>query len=290
MRKSRARAAIVACCAVLTSTHLLSHLAPSSSEAEQPSGASFAAGVISRHGHRDMKLASADTTWGILPKPVAPLKTTATEVNSGMEGTWSAPILPQFREFVQHIMRRIGRLEERWLGPINFDRANLRISGMDTYSVVASVLMLTLLGLYGATKVNPSYEQSTGGQKIVFEIQVVLLMIATLASTFCMVTFLLNKVYTCTALGLWKDVAYNAYMRDMVSARLRGFWAMFIGVVALLLSFSLSLINRFKGKRGYYLAGVSALFTLWMCGEFADVYNAAGHYIYQSYPDVKVLA
>eukprot|EP00929_Paragymnodinium_shiwhaense_P014105 TRINITY_DN121994_c0_g1_i1.p1 TRINITY_DN121994_c0_g1~~TRINITY_DN121994_c0_g1_i1.p1 ORF type:complete len:295 (-),score=55.60 TRINITY_DN121994_c0_g1_i1:146-1030(-) len=289
VRKSRARAAVVACCAVLTATHLLS-LGPSSREAEQPSGASFAAGAISTHGHRDMRLASADTTWGILPKPVAPLKTSGTEVNSGMEGAWSNPMMPQFREFVQHIMRRLGRLEERWLGPINFDRANLRISGMDTYSVVASVLILTLTSLYGATSLPAKEEEATPAQKRLYEIQMVCLMVAMLCSTYCMITFLLNKVYSCTALGLWKDVAYNSFMRDMVQVRLRGFWSMMIALVALMTSFSLNLIDKVGGKRGWAVGGASILMGIWMCVQWADVYNAASHYIYNSYPNVKVLA
>merc|ERR1711976_640059 len=106
--------------------------------------------------------------------------------------------------------------------------------------------------------------------KRIWEMQMMLLMAATLTSTFTMVLFLLSKVYCVTALSFWKDVSYNTFHAATEMYRNQAFWSMMISTACFMLSFCLNLSQRMKGPRGYLLTllaiGILAFFLnqLWI--------------------------
>lgn len=287
----RSRNVVVTACAVICVAQFMD-LSPSvaperagtSSHSTSPSHPSFAAGVVHRQGQSDMKAAA-------IPRPFAGMFqwkeeygeahmiTDKTQAKAG-----GADLMEQarLREFIQHVNRRLGRFEERWLGPVNFDRAGLRMSGMDTYAIIASVLLQVLIGLYGC--INTVEDDAPVIEKRLFDAQMGLLMIATLCSAFTMVMFLLNKVYAVTALAFWKDVAYNSFVNATMKHRFQGFWSLIVATTCFMLSFSLNLTQMLPGKKGKIVSALSIVVTLVMISDWTNMMMVASKFIFDTYP------
>ncbi|CAK0857853.1 unnamed protein product, partial [Prorocentrum cordatum] len=176
-----------------------------------------------------------------------------------------------------------------WFGPANLERANLRITGMETYAIVAAVLLQVILGVYGSVS-EPQLDDPRIRyprlQRRVFEAQMVLLMIAVLCSTYTMVMFLLIKIYSVTALGLYKDVAYKAFTQATVGIRSDAFWALISSIITFLLAFSLNLYSKVKGNRGIasvlWLSVVTIGFVVALLREGGQVLMIADKLIFSA--------
>eukprot|EP00929_Paragymnodinium_shiwhaense_P032466 TRINITY_DN17984_c0_g1_i1.p1 TRINITY_DN17984_c0_g1~~TRINITY_DN17984_c0_g1_i1.p1 ORF type:complete len:282 (+),score=66.31 TRINITY_DN17984_c0_g1_i1:85-930(+) len=190
--------------------------------------------------------------------------------------------LTGIRAFVQHILRWPGRMSERWLGPVNFDRAGLRLDTMDTYAAVASLFMGCLLGLYGC--VSDPEEDAPKSAKTLFEVQMALLMFSTLCASFTTFVFLINKLFAATAMGLWKDVAFFTYQYHTAFQRKLAFWGLVLSMISFIACFALNLYEKIQGKKGKYAAfftlGAGAIMSL-SCKELMDLANKL---IFTTYP------
>lgn len=184
-----------------------------------------------------------------------------------------------------HIGRFPRMWKEEWVGPANLDRASLRIDGMETYAVVAAVLLQVILGLYGSIAEPEADDPRIKFpvlQRIVFETQMVLLMIAVLCSTYTMVIYLLIKIYAVTALGFYKDVAYKAFTVAMGRHRSHAFWALIAAIITFLLAFALNLYSKVKGIRGLALSLLAMCLLSLVLVEGAGVLLSADMYIFGS--------
>jgi len=173
--------------------------------------------------------------------------------------------------------------QERWLGPANLDRANLRITGMDTYALISAVLLQVIIGLYGTCECpqeGDPHVKYPRLQRWMFEAQVLALMIAVICSTYTMVMFLLCKIYTVTALAMYKDVAYDLFQKATASHRVHAFWSLIMAMNAFLVAFALNLFSRIRGNRGLVVMGVSLALIIPMLKEWKEVIHLASKYIF----------
>mmetsp|Transcript_51577 Transcript_51577/g.99689 ORF Transcript_51577/g.99689 Transcript_51577/m.99689 type:complete len:262 (+) Transcript_51577:41-826(+) len=184
-----------------------------------------------------------------------------------------------------HCGRYVVMWKEKWIGPANLDRAALKITGMDTYAVVAAVLLQVILGLYTSVP-EPSPDDPKIRyprlQRIVFEVQMVLLMGAVLCSTYTMVTFLLVKIYTVTSLGLYRDVSYDLFFQGTQRLRLTAFWSLIGSMYSFLIAFALNLYTRIKGNRGLLLAFFGILALLPIVRDWMAILGMADRFLYQA--------
>jgi len=168
--------------------------------------------------------------------------------------------------------------KERWIGPANIDRAMLKITGMDTYALVAAVLLQVIIGLYTSVP-EPSPDDPhikyPRLQRIVFELQMTLLMVAVMCSTYTMVTFLLCKIYTVLSLGMYRDVAYDLFFQGTKRLRLSAFWSLIWSMNTFLLAFALNLYTRVKGNRGLLLASAGILVLLPIVKDWMSILQLA---------------
>lgn len=165
------------------------------------------------------------------------------------------------------------------MGPANLDRANLRITGMDTYALVAAVLLQVLVGFY--TSLSEPDEDTSSKQKRIFELQVVLLTIAVFCSTFTMVMFLLGKIYSVTALSMYKDVAYDIFHRATGRYRIGAFWSCICSMVAFIVAFALDLYKKMRGKRGVIATVLTVGGGIIMVREWAGMMLIAQRHIFR---------
>lgn len=177
-----------------------------------------------------------------------------------------------------HIHRYPRMWFDRWIGPANLDRVNLRLSGMDTYAIVASVLLQVILGLYGSVPVPD--KDSPRKAHIMFEAQMALLTIAVLCSTFTMVIFLLNKVYCATALGMWKDVSYETFLLKTGKIRIDAFWSLILALSSFMAAFAINVLNSVKSRRGIIIGVIAVLGAGYMFRELNGMMDMANKYVY----------
>lgn len=177
-----------------------------------------------------------------------------------------------------HIGVKIQQWWDHWIGPVDLDRQGLKISGMETYAVVATVLLQVVVGFYGG--VAQPEEGCSKRERFCYDLQMVLMMIATLCSTFTFITFLLNKVCDVTALGLYKDVAYASFMHATRGSRMSGFWCLIVSLISFLGVFSIDLFRRVGGKRGF----AAKMVALTLCGamtfEWSRMLFLANRYLF----------
>lgn len=214
--------------------------------------------------------------WGPGVAPTAAVITGKVDEETG-DVPWTG-----VRSTVQHVSRWPGRMTERFLGPVNFDRATLRIDSMDTYALCSAVMLQVLVGLYGAT--TDAEDDADKVQRASFEAQMAFLMVASLCACFTMVLFLLNKVYSSTAIGMWKDVAYFNFQYHTAQQRKYAFWSLITAVVCFMCSFSISLFDRYGGVKGTALVVASMIIGIIMCQSVADLMNIANDTVFESYP------
>ncbi|CAE7873650.1 KLHL4, partial [Symbiodinium necroappetens] len=175
--------------------------------------------------------------------------------------------------------------KEKWVGPANLDRASLRITGMDTYALVAAVLLQVITGLYGSV---PEPDESNERikypalQRFMYESQMFLSSVSVVCSTYTMVMFLLCKIYTVMALGMYKDVSYDLFQQNTARFRLRAFWSLIIAMHSFLVSFAMNLFTRVKGKRGLFLCVVTMMGIAPVVYDWKIIYEVAERYVYKS--------
>eukprot|EP00929_Paragymnodinium_shiwhaense_P119799 TRINITY_DN9169_c0_g1_i1.p1 TRINITY_DN9169_c0_g1~~TRINITY_DN9169_c0_g1_i1.p1 ORF type:complete len:368 (-),score=47.89 TRINITY_DN9169_c0_g1_i1:185-1288(-) len=242
------------------------------------SSLSFAA-VVTLADHQVARPGAFGLRGGALSRPQGQHQDKSLVVREAME--FELP-LTGVRALVQHVNRWPGRMTERWLGPVNFDRAGLRLDTMDTYAVVASVFLGCLLGLYGSVS-DPDYDTPTS-MKTLFDVQMALLMVATLCASFTTFIFLINKLFAATAMGLWKDVAFFTYQYHTAVQRKMAFWSLVLSMLAFIVTFALNLYEKIQGRKGKAAAGLTLFVGGIMavsCKELMDLANAL---IFQSFP------
>mmetsp|Transcript_51333 Transcript_51333/g.101953 ORF Transcript_51333/g.101953 Transcript_51333/m.101953 type:complete len:258 (+) Transcript_51333:57-830(+) len=186
---------------------------------------------------------------------------------------------------LMHCRRYLVMWQERWIGPANLDRANLKITGMDTYALVAAVLLQVIIGLYASVPepaADDPHIKYPRLQRLVFEMQMALLLIAVMCSTYTMVTYLLCKIYTVMALGMYRDVSYDLFFLGTKRLRLAAFWSLIWSMNTFLLAFALNLYTRIKGNRGLLLAFFGILALLPIVRDWMAILGMADRFLYQA--------
>jgi len=207
-----------------------------------------------------------------------------------------------------HIGLRIQKAWDHWIGPVDLDRQDLRLSGFENYAIISAVMLQILVGFYAGVahpkdhsgeatpaaaaapasavasaakpEAAPTAPSKDVVDKLVFEIQMFLLLIAVLCSTFTMVMFLLAKICNVTALGLYKDVNYATFLHSSRSHRVLAFWSLFIALGTFLLAFALDLFRRVAGPRGVAVKVIAIVGGLYMLWEWADIMWLADKHIF----------
>jgi len=177
-----------------------------------------------------------------------------------------------------HIGVYWSRFYDHWVGPADMSRQGIRIGGMENYAVCSSVMLQVLVGFYSGV------QEEIGGtklDKILFEVQMGLLMIAVLTSTFTMVMFLLNKICAVSALGLYKDVAYATFRQATARHRSLAFWSLIASVICFVASFAIDLFRRLEGNKGLAAKIITGVIGTWMLYQWSSIMTLADDQIFQ---------
>ncbi|CAK9107943.1 unnamed protein product [Durusdinium trenchii] len=178
---------------------------------------------------------------------------------------------------------RRRRSEVHWIGPENLDRAGLRVTGMDTYAIVASVLLQVITGFHSSVEEPDETDERLkypNLHRLMYEGQMIFASISVVCSTYTMVMFLLCKIYSVMALGLYKDVSYDLFQAATGRFRLRAFWSLIIAMHSFLVAFAMNLFTRIKGNRGLMFFFVGMLGIIPVVYDWQIIYQIAEKYVY----------
>ncbi|CAK8993216.1 unnamed protein product [Durusdinium trenchii] len=182
-----------------------------------------------------------------------------------------------------HLHRYLQLWRIHWIGPENLDRAGLRVTGMDTYAIVASVLLQVITGFYGSVPEPDDTDERLkypNLHRLMYEGQMIFAGISVVCSTYTMVMFLLCKSYSVMALGMYKDVSYDLFQAASGRFRLRAFWSLIIAMHSFLISFAMNLFTRIKGNRGLAFFFVGMLGIIPVVFDWQIIYQIAKKYVY----------
>lgn len=186
------------------------------------------------------------------------------------------------RQFL-HLHRYLQIWRVHWIGPENLDRAGLRVTGMDTYAIVASVLLQVITGFYGSVPEPDDTDERLkypNLHRLMYEGQMIFASVSVVCSTYTMVMFLLCKIYSVMALGMYKDVSYDLFQAATGRFRLRAFWSLIIAMHSFLVSFAMNLFTRIKGNRGLCFFFVGMMGIIPVVYDWQIIYQIAEKYVY----------
>eukprot|EP00913_Durusdinium_trenchii_P017495 g16440.t1 len=189
------------------------------------------------------------------------------------------------RQFL-HLHRYLQLWRVHWIGPENLDRAGLRVTGMDTYAIVASVLLQVITGFHSSVEEPDETDERLkypNLHRLMYEGQMIFASISVVCSTYTMVMFLLCKIYSVMALGLYKDVSYDLFQAATGRFRLRAFWSLIIAMHSFLVAFAMNLFTRIKGNRGLMFFFVGMLGIIPVVYDWQIIYQIAEKYTTSSH-------
>lgn len=181
----------------------------------------------------------------------------------------------EVRRFLHVPYKFLAKLNEKWVGPVNFDRQGLRIGAMDTYAVLAGILLSTILGLFGSIYGNKPDDDAPQVEKITYDFQVFFGSVAAMASAWTMIIFLFNKIYCVKALSIYHDVNYAVFLSATREYRVRAFQSLIVAFVAYLIAYASVLLGTVKGKKGIAIAVGIVAFSVIMLMEASNIINEA---------------
>lgn len=178
-----------------------------------------------------------------------------------------APALPQSsitataisNPLVLVALRGGGLVQEESL---NVARAAVRVEGIDTYSILAALLLQAALKLYSTTPkdLESSVDKKEKFQKFLFIFSSTLSMICGAYTT---VIFSLLCLYSKTALGLGKDSAFVDFFTATAAVQKKAFISFLVSLVSFEVCFITSLSLKYEGRlRSLCVIVASIIITL----------------------------
>ena len=160
---------------------------------------------------------------------------------------------------------------------VDLDRADIRLSSLEEYCVIASIILGAVIDIYGDT---PKEKADSKVDRIAQSLHAICVCLGFLAAMYCVVVFTLFGLYAKTALGLAQDAAYVDLLAATGLIRYRGFQSFLLCLVCFNTSLICNMFLNHEGKTRWILAGMSAIGTAISLQHFNFIINTATKLIF----------
>lgn len=162
---------------------------------------------------------------------------------------------------------------------LDLERVSLRLDGLESYSVIASILLWAVLHVYQSCE--RKSKCARGVERIAQYVHATSSTLSILFGMYVITVFSLFSLYAKMALGRGADDVYLDLMQKTGAVRYMGFkafmWSLITFEIALVANFFLS----FKGKARWIFSTACAAGT-WICyGEWQTIIACASEYIFK---------
>jgi hypothetical protein len=160
---------------------------------------------------------------------------------------------------------------------VDLERVSLRLDGLDTYAVIASIVLGAVMDVYGSCETK---NLSSRKEKVAQYIHAVSVTASVACGIYVIMVFSLFNLYAKTALGTGADDVYLQLLRETTKMRRIGFEAFVMSLVTFEIALVANFFLNFKGKARWIFSGLCALGTLFCFREWHFVMNCASKYIF----------
>ena len=158
-------------------------------------------------------------------------------------------------------------------------RVRIRLEGLHSYEVVTALFMNAALRLFSSTpKTLKAGEKSENIAKILFTIAIGC---SVIAGAYTTVVFTLLGLYSKSAIGLGKDLAFVAFFDATASIRRSAFVGFILTLISFELSFVLSLFLNYEGRMRWYASGIAAVAALTSWWSWNHIMGIAGQLLFK---------
>ena len=182
--------------------------------------------------------------------------------------------------FVEHattvaLTMRGGQVEPLY----DLTRVRIRLEGLHSYEVVTALFMNAALRLFSSTpKTLKAGEKSENIAKILFTIAIGC---SVIAGAYTTVVFTLLGLYSKSAIGLGKDLAFVEFFDATARTRKSAFDGFILTLLSFELSFVLSLFLNYKGVLRWCASGTAALAVLASWWSWNHIMGIAGRLLFK---------
>jgi hypothetical protein len=188
------------------------------------------------------------------------------------------PFLPT--TFVEHATTVALALQGGQGEPLyDLTRVRIRLEGLHLYEVVTALFMNAALRLFLSTpKTLKAGEKSKNIAKILFTIAIGC---SVIAGAYTTVVFTLLGLYSKSAIGLGKDLAFVAFFDATASIRRSAFVRFILTLISFELSFVMSLFLNYEGRMRWCASGIAAVATLTSWWGWNHIMGIAGQLLFK---------
>jgi hypothetical protein len=161
---------------------------------------------------------------------------------------------------------------------VDLERASLRLEGLDSYAVIASIVLGAVMNVYQSC---PKKNLTQRQEKVAQWVHALSTATSTLCGLYVIMVFSLFNLYAKTALGTGADHVYLQLLEATTAMRRMGFQAFILLLVNFEVALVANLFLNFKGRARWLFSGCCAVGTVICLKEWMFVMKCASKCIFQ---------
>jgi hypothetical protein len=164
---------------------------------------------------------------------------------------------------------------------VDLSRADLRLSSLESYAVVGSILLGAMIDVFSDTpKTTKSAEPNSKFERAAHLINATAICCGIMSAIYTTVVFTLFGLYAKTALGNGNDKGYLELLKATSVVRFRGFQSFLICIVSFNISVIMNTILNFQGITRYFMAALTIIGTAVSFSHFHFIVRTATETIF----------
>jgi hypothetical protein len=161
---------------------------------------------------------------------------------------------------------------------LDLERVNLRLAGLDTYAVLAAIILGAIMDVYRSCQTSKLSQRQ---ERIAQYFHAFSTLVSVLSSLYVIMVFSLFNLYAKTAIGTGADNIYLKLLDATSSMRILGFEAFVLSLVTFEFALVANVFLNFKGRARWIFSSLCALGTAWCLRDWNFVVLCASKYIFK---------
>jgi hypothetical protein len=161
---------------------------------------------------------------------------------------------------------------------LNLDRVNLRLGGLDSYAVLAAIVLKSVMEVYQSCQTSKLSQRQ---ERIAQYVHAFSTVASVLSSLYVIMVFSLFNLYAKTAIGTGADHIYLKLLDATSSMRMLGFEAFVLSLVTFEFALVANVFLNFKGRARWLFSSLCALGKAWCLRDWNFVMHCASKHIFK---------
>lgn len=161
---------------------------------------------------------------------------------------------------------------------LDMDRVTLRLDGLDSYAVLAAIVLGAAMDVYGSVEAR---KYSLRRERIARHVHGFGVLTSVLSSVYVVMVFSLFNFYAKTAIGIGADNVYFKLLDATSRMRVHGFEAFLLSLVGFEFALIANIFLNSKGRARWVFSILCAIGTAFSIKDWGFVVRCATKYIFK---------